>query len=316
MNLSGKSAIVTGSASGIGREIALTLAANGASVTVADINPEGAEAVAAQIRDSDGSATAARVDVTDSAQVEAVADASVAAFGSLDILVNVAGFGFNSPIVDMREEDWDRVLGVNLKGQFLCSRAAARRMIAQGTGGRIVNIASTAANNARYAGGGLLRRQGRGGAVYKGAGPGVGGIWHNRQRRGAGLHRDPGHRGVLGRIPEQLPLAGAGRTFRAHFGHRQRRAVPGIPYVRIHQRPGNLRRRGILGGQAHRSGMSLPLSCSSTLRSIEAAGPSKHWQSSSNTSHLATSFDLKVTTKLRFRYISVKLKIIVRPMLT
>ena len=153
MNLSGKSAIVTGSASGIGREIALTLAANGASVTVADINPEGAEAVAAQIRDSDGSATAARVDVTDSTQVEAVADASVAAFGSLDILVNVAGFGFNSPIVDMQEEDWDRVLGVNLKGQFLCSRAAARRMIAQGTGGRIVNIASTAANNARYAGG-------------------------------------------------------------------------------------------------------------------------------------------------------------------
>ena len=153
MNLSGKSAIVTGSASGIGREIALTLAANGASVTVADINPEGAEAVAAQIRDYDGSATAARVDVTDSTQVEAVADASVAAFGSLDILVNVAGFGFNSPIVDMQEEDWDRVLGVNLKGQFLCSRAAARRMIAQGTGGRIVNIASTAANNARYAGG-------------------------------------------------------------------------------------------------------------------------------------------------------------------
>ena len=153
MNLSGKSAIVTGSASGIGREIALTLAANGASVTVADINPEGAEAVAAQIRDYDGSATAARVDVTDSTQVEAVIDASVTAFGSLDILVNVAGFGFNSPIVDMQEEDWDRVLGVNLKGQFLCSRAAARRMIAQGTGGRIVNIASTAANNARYAGG-------------------------------------------------------------------------------------------------------------------------------------------------------------------
>ena len=153
MNLSGKSAIVTGSASGIGREIALTLAAEGASVTVADRNLEGAEAVAGQITASGGTARAAQVDVTDSGQVDAAIEGAAAAYGSLDILVNVAGFGFNSPIVDMLEEDWDLVLGVNLKGQFLCARAAARRMIQQGSGGRIVNIASTAANNARYAGG-------------------------------------------------------------------------------------------------------------------------------------------------------------------
>ena len=153
MNLSGKSAIVTGSASGIGREIALTLAADGASVTVADRNLEGAEAVASGITESGGTARAARVDVTDSGQVDAAVEGAAEAYGSLDILVNVAGFGFNSPIVDMREEDWDLVLGVNLKGQFLCARAAARRMIRQGNGGRIVNIASTAANNARYAGG-------------------------------------------------------------------------------------------------------------------------------------------------------------------
>ena len=153
MSLSGKSAIVTGSASGIGREIALTLAADGASVTVADRNLEGAEAVARQIAESGGVARAARADVTDSGQVDAMVASTVAAYGSVDILVNVAGFGFNSPIVDMREEDWDLVLGVNLKGQFLCCRAVARRMIEQGNGGRIVNIASTAANNARYAGG-------------------------------------------------------------------------------------------------------------------------------------------------------------------
>ena len=153
MNLSGKSAIVTGSASGIGREIALTLAAEGASVTVADRNLEGAEAVAGQITASGGTARAAQVDVTDSEQVDGAIEGAAAAYGSLDILVNVAGFGFNSPIVDMLEEDWDLVLGVNLKGQFLCARAAARRMIQQGSGGRIVNIASTAANNARYAGG-------------------------------------------------------------------------------------------------------------------------------------------------------------------
>ena len=153
MNLSGKSAIVTGAASGIGREIALTLAANGAQVTVADINPEGVASVAGQITESGGMAVVAQVDVTDSERVNSMVEAATSAFGSLNILVNVAGFGFNSRIVDMREEDWDLVLGVNLKGQFLCCRAAARRMIEQGQGGRIVNIASTAANNARYEGG-------------------------------------------------------------------------------------------------------------------------------------------------------------------
>lgn len=153
MELENKSAIVTGSASGIGREVALTLAAHGASVTVADRNLEGAEAVARQISEASGRAQAVRVDVTDRGQVESMVEAAVAAHGSLDIHVNVAGFGFNSRIVDMAEDDWDRVLSVNLKGQFLCSQAAARRMIEQGSGGRIVSIASTAANNARYAGG-------------------------------------------------------------------------------------------------------------------------------------------------------------------
>ena len=152
-NLSGKSAIVTGAASGIGREIALTLGLNGASVTVADCNLDGAEGVARRIVESQGTARAALVDVTDSREVDELVTSTVEAYGSVDVLVNVAGFGFNSRIVDMREEDWDLVLGVNLKGQFLCCRAVARRMVEQGTGGRIVNIASTAANNARYAGG-------------------------------------------------------------------------------------------------------------------------------------------------------------------
>ena len=153
MQLENRAAIVTGSASGIGREVALTLAANGASVTVADRNASGAEATARQILESGGSARAVEVDVTDRAKVAAMVEQAVAATGSLDIFVNVAGFGFNSLIVDMAEDDWDRVLNVNLKGQFLCCQAAGRRMIEQGKGGRIVNIASTAANNARYAGG-------------------------------------------------------------------------------------------------------------------------------------------------------------------
>ena len=153
MELENKAAIVTGSASGIGREIALTLAARGASMTVADRNLQGAEAVAGEIQASGGTARAAQVDVTNKGQVTSTVDGAVGAHGSLDIFVNVAGFGFNSRIVDMAEEDWDRVLEVNLKGQFLGCQAAGRRMIEQGTGGRIVNIASTAANNARYEGG-------------------------------------------------------------------------------------------------------------------------------------------------------------------
>ena len=153
MDLSGKSAIVTGSGSGIGRQIATTLAAHGASVTIADINLSSAEETARRIIESGGAAQAVETNVSNSSQVDALMSATAAAYGAVDILVNNAGFGFNSRIVDMLEEDWDRVLAVNLKGQFLCSQAAARRMIEQGSGGRIVNIASTAAANARYEGG-------------------------------------------------------------------------------------------------------------------------------------------------------------------
>ena len=153
MDLSGKSAIVTGSGSGIGRQIAATLAGSGASITVADLNLEGAEETVRRIEESGGTARAMQTDVSNGGQVDALVTATAAVYGAVDILVNNAGFGFNSSIVDMREEDWDRVLAVNLKGQFLCSQAVARRMIEQGTGGRIVNIASTAAANARYEGG-------------------------------------------------------------------------------------------------------------------------------------------------------------------
>ena len=152
MELEGKSAIVTGAASGLGREIALTLAAAGAAVTVADVNLAGAEAVARRIATGGGAARAAAVDVADSGTVEAMVAAAAAAYGSVDVLVNNAGYALNAPVVDMSEQDWDTVLAVNLKGQFLCCRAVGRRMLAQGTGGRIINIASTAAGNARYAG--------------------------------------------------------------------------------------------------------------------------------------------------------------------
>lgn len=152
MTLDGKAAIITGAASGIGREIALTLAAAGAAVTVADVNLAGAEAVARRIAEGGGAGRAAAVDVADSGQVAAMVAAAAAAYGAVDVLVNNAGYALNAPVVDMSERDWDLVLGVNLKGQFLCCRAVGRRMLAQGTGGRIINLASTAAGNARYAG--------------------------------------------------------------------------------------------------------------------------------------------------------------------
>ena len=103
MELENKAAIVTGSASGIGREIALTLAAHGASVTIADRNLHWAEAVAGEIQASGGTARSAQVDVTNKGQVASTVDAAVGEHGSLDIFVNVAGFGFNSRIVDMRK---------------------------------------------------------------------------------------------------------------------------------------------------------------------------------------------------------------------
>ncbi len=153
LDLSGKSAIVTGAGSGIGREVAHTLASHGAAVTVGDVNGESGQKTADEIKEHGGKSQAVRTDVSDSGQVSALVKAAEEAFGGVDILVNNAGFGFNSRIVDMTEEDWDRVLDVNLKGQFLCSKAAGRAMIQQGKGGRIVNIASTAAANARYEGG-------------------------------------------------------------------------------------------------------------------------------------------------------------------
>ena len=153
IHLNKKSAVVTGAGSGIGKEIAHTLAAHGAAVTVGDVNGEAGQKTADEIIEHGGRAQAITTDVSDSHQVSSLIKAAEDTFGGVDILVNNAGFGFTATIVEMTEEDWDRVLGVNLKGQFLCSKAAGASMIKQGKGGRIINIASTAAANGRYAGG-------------------------------------------------------------------------------------------------------------------------------------------------------------------
>ncbi|MGD9116675.1 MAG: SDR family NAD(P)-dependent oxidoreductase [Dehalococcoidia bacterium] len=141
MKLKGKTAIVTGARRGIGRAIALALAKEGANVTVSDVSQEDCQAVVAEIEKMGGKGLAVKCDVTATPQVEALVKKTVDAFGGLEILVNNAGIISYKPFLELTDDDWDKLLSVNLKGQFLCSRTAAREMLKK-QWGRIVNIAS------------------------------------------------------------------------------------------------------------------------------------------------------------------------------
>jgi len=136
-----KIAVVTGGGQGIGREIALGLARRGATVIVADWNLAAAEAVSNEIRASGGSAMVVEVDISDAAQVEAMVQRVLDAYGRIDILINNAAIGHAKPFLEISLEEWNRVLAINLTGQFLCAQAVARAMVQRG-GGRIVNVAS------------------------------------------------------------------------------------------------------------------------------------------------------------------------------
>lgn len=141
--LSGKVALVTGAARGIGRAIALELARAGADVALNDVDPgEAAGEVVAAIEALGHRASVHQADVADRAAVEAMVDAVAARYGRLDILVNNAGMQIWEPFLDISGGPLDRILDVDLKGIVLCGQAAARRMVRQGTGGRIVNISS------------------------------------------------------------------------------------------------------------------------------------------------------------------------------
>ena len=143
-DLSGEVAMVTGGAVNIGRGIVRKLAAAGADVVIAyNCSAGPAEELAAEIEGAGGDVLTVCVDVRDGDQVRDMVDATVEAFGRLDVLVNNAGIFTVSPQVDLSIEGWDMVFDTNLRGLFLCTRAAAAHMIARGGGGRIVNIAST-----------------------------------------------------------------------------------------------------------------------------------------------------------------------------
>jgi 3-oxoacyl-[acyl-carrier protein] reductase len=140
--LSGKTAVVTAAAQGIGEAVVKTLAREGANVVVSDINDAEAERVRGEIAAAGGTAVVIHADVTKSAEVAALFKGTVERFGTVDILVNVAG-GFSRyvAITEIDEDEWDRVVTLNLKTCFLCSQAAARIMIEKKQG-RIINIAS------------------------------------------------------------------------------------------------------------------------------------------------------------------------------
>jgi len=146
---------------GLGEAICLRLAAEGAAILVTDIaaakenlpadrtgSMDEVERVVARIAGHGGRAAAAALDVRDEAQVSAAVGSAVKHFGGLDIVINNAGVGYlMEPLIEMSIDRWQTVLGVNLTGAFLCSKHAARQMIAQGRGGRIINIASVAAKS-------------------------------------------------------------------------------------------------------------------------------------------------------------------------
>jgi NAD(P)-dependent dehydrogenase (short-subunit alcohol dehydrogenase family) len=167
-NLNGKVALVTGAGgkNGIGRAIATRLAKEGADVAVNDITEhpyaadqpdwQGLPDVVREIEAMGQRAISVVADVSDAGQVREMVDETVAHFGKIDILVNNAGTIAGKdrvPVVDLAEEDWDRVQRVNVKGVFLCSQAVARHLIAQRTGGKIINISSVTGKrgSARFA---------------------------------------------------------------------------------------------------------------------------------------------------------------------
>jgi NAD(P)-dependent dehydrogenase (short-subunit alcohol dehydrogenase family) len=144
MELKGKTAIVTGSAGGIGQGIACILAREGANVVVNDLREQDCEHTVATIVSRGGRAMAFGADVTARAAVNAMVEATVEQFGAVDILVNNAGIeGLPCMTADMPEEQWDRIMGVNIKGVFLCCQAVIPQMVRQKRG-RIVNIGSIA----------------------------------------------------------------------------------------------------------------------------------------------------------------------------
>lgn len=140
--LTGKTAVVTGAARGIGRSIALRFAAEGSNLVLSDVNLDGVNAVAAEARALGVGAVTSQTDVTSREQLQAMVDAGIAAFGAIDILVNNAGIFFNASVHEMTDAQWDKMLDINLKSIFMLSQIVIRHWMAREIKGAIVNLSS------------------------------------------------------------------------------------------------------------------------------------------------------------------------------
>lgn len=141
MNLEGKVALVTGAAQGIGKSVALALAKQGATMVISDVNLEKAEAAAGEMREAGKRALAVACNVGSADEVNVLFDRVIQEYGQIDIVVNNAGITRDNILMRMKDEEWDQVININLKGVFLCCRAAIKLMAKRRTG-RIINIAS------------------------------------------------------------------------------------------------------------------------------------------------------------------------------
>lgn len=144
ISLVDRGAVVTGAAWGLGKAMARRLAEAGASVLIGDVDEEKGRATAEELSALGSKVIFVRMDVTKSADVRAAADIAIEQFGGIDVWVNNAGIPSNTPLLELSEEEWDKVMAVNLRGLFLGARTAAGQMIAAKKGGVIVNIASLA----------------------------------------------------------------------------------------------------------------------------------------------------------------------------
>ncbi len=142
MQLKDKVAFITGSASGIGKEIATVFAKEGAKVVIADLNKDAASATAEELKSKGGQAMGVAVDVTDEAQVDAAVEEAAKAFGGIDILVSNAGIQIVHPVEEFSFADWKKMLAIHLDGAFLTTRACLKHMYAQGRGGSVIYMGS------------------------------------------------------------------------------------------------------------------------------------------------------------------------------
>ena len=148
MQLKDKVALITGAASGIGKEIAFEYAREGAKVVIADLALDAATATANEIISAGGQAMAVAMNVTDEAQVDKGVEDAVAKFGGMDVLISNAGIQIISPLVDLSLENWKKMLAIHLDGAFLTTRACMRAMIKGGRGGSVIYMGSVHSHEA------------------------------------------------------------------------------------------------------------------------------------------------------------------------